>query len=521
MFNVSFSQNIQWQNTIGGSDVDLLWSVNQTLDSGYILGGMSNSNISGDKLENSLGIFDFWVIKLDGVGNTQWQNTIGGDGYEWLYSVNNTTDGGYILGGISKSNISGDKTENNLGGSDYWVVKLNAAGSIQWQNTIGGSSVDALNSIQQTVDGGYILGGTSASNISGDKTENSLGLVDYWVIKLDSLGNIQWQNTIGGSLNDHLMSIQQTISGDYILGGFSESNISGDKSENSLGDADYWVVKLDTSGNTQWQNTIGGDTIDELRSIQQTLDGGYILGGSSLSNISGDKTENSLGGYDYWIVKLDSVGNIQWQNTIGGNSYEQLFKVKQASDSGFFLGGYSFSNISGDKTENNLGGSDFWIIKMDSIGNIQWQNTIGGSLWDALISLDATNDNNYILGGISDSDISFDKTENCLGDYDYWVVKINDTTLTTSLPQLPQLPNYPITLSPNPADELIVIGYQFNKGDVIRLTDVLGKTVFTKTFSSPPSALRLPVTAFPNGIYFLSLQSEKKAFHQKLVIAHQ
>ncbi|MBK7853609.1 MAG: hypothetical protein IPJ79_00665 [Bacteroidetes bacterium] len=135
----------------------------------------------------------------------EWQNTIGGSGYDRLFSSQQTNDGGYITGGISYSNISGDKTENCIGNWDYWIVKTDATGNIQWQNTIGGNGNDFLLSIQQTVDGGYILGGSSASNISGDKTENSNGWDDYWLVKTDATGNIQWQNTIGGNDWDELI----------------------------------------------------------------------------------------------------------------------------------------------------------------------------------------------------------------------------------------------------------------------------------------------------------------------------
>ena len=196
------------------------------------------------------------------------------------------------------------------------------AQEIEWQNTIGGNYYDQLNSIQQTSDGGYILGGWSDSNISGDKTEDSQGNYDYWVVKLDAAGNIQWQNTIGGNSVDYLTSIQHTTDGGYILGGWSNSGVSGDKTENSQGANDYWVVKLDPIGYIQWQNTIGGGSYDYLTSIQQTTDGGYILGGMSQSDVSGDKTEICQGDFDYWVVKLDASGNIQWQNTIGGNSWD-------------------------------------------------------------------------------------------------------------------------------------------------------------------------------------------------------
>ena len=423
---LSNAQVIEWQNTIGGSNYDELNAIMPTSDRGYILGGWSISNISGDKTENQLGNDDYWIVKTDSLGVIQWQNTIGGSGSDRNLSIAQTTVGGYILGGWSNSNISSDKTENCNGDWDYWIVKIDSLGNIEWQNTIGGSGEDRLNSIAQTTDGGYILGGMSNSNISSDKTENSNGDWDYWIVKTDSIGVIQWQNTIGGNGGDGLHSIAQSSDGGYILGGYSASDISGDKSENSNGFIDFWIVKTDSLGTILWQNTIGGDDWDELTSIQQTSEGGYILGGWSESSISGDKTENCKGDYDYWIVKTDSLGAIQWQNTIGGSNNDKLYSIVQTSDLGYFLGGWSSSNISGDKTENSNGGWDFWIVKTDSIGVILWQNNIGGGNPDVLYSLAQTTDGEYILGVSSSSNISGDKTENTNGGLDYWIVKITD-----------------------------------------------------------------------------------------------
>lgn len=433
VIGTAFAQDpqIQWQNTIGGNNEDRLYSIQQTADGGYICGGRSVSSISGDKTENSQGSHDYWIVKLDASGNIQWQNTIGGGGWDELLSIQQTVDGGYICGGGSSSNISGNKTENSWGFNDYWVVKVDSAGNIQWQNTIGGNGGDLLTSIQQTDDGGYICGGSSSSNISGDKTENSQGSLDYWIVKLDASGNVTWQNTIGGIDVDGLESIQQTADGGYICGGSSSSNISGDKTENSQGHYDYWVVKLDSSGNIQWQNTLGGYRADNLNSIQQTLDGGFICGGTSTSDtISGDKTENHLGYYAYWVVKLTAAGNIAWQNTISGNGGDLLKAIQQTADGGYICGGYSHSDISGDKTENNQGIADYWIVKLDTSGSIQWQNTIGGNSLDILLSIQQTTEGGYICGGYSDSPNSGDKTENSQGIDDYWVVKLkNDSCL--------------------------------------------------------------------------------------------
>ncbi len=505
---ISFSQTapgIEWQNTIGGSGPDELYSIRQTTDGGYILAGWSSSNISGDKTENSWNnSYDYWLVKTDASGVILWQNTIGGNVEEQLRSIHQTSDGGFILGGYSDSNISGDKTENCFQGSyDYWIVKTDASGNIQWQNTIGGNGYDYLYSIQQTADGGYIMGGTSSSYISGDKTENSNGGIDYWIVKTDATGSIQWQNTIGGNDDDILNSIQQTADGGYILGGWSESNISGDKSENTNGVRDYWIVKTDATGNIQWQNTIGGSTGDLLQAIQQTSDGGYLLGGWSNSNISGDKTENSIGGTDYWIVKTDASGSIQWQNTIGGNSNDQLNSIYQTSDGGYILGGNSISNISGDKTENCIGTSDYWVIKTDTSGDIQWQNTIGGSNIDVLLSIQQTAGGGYILGGPSYSNISGDKSENCIGYEDYWIVKLFPDTITgiTNL----QSSIFNVQLSPNPVTNKLNVKTNNNELSEIILYDISSRKLLQQKFTNSVS---LNTEQLAKGLYLYEVRNK-------------
>jgi len=486
---------IQWQNTIVGIKFEELQSLQQTADGGYILGGISESNIFGDKSENSLGGQDYWVVKLDDTGAIQWENTIGGNSFDELTSLKQTVDGGYILGGYSLSGVSGDKTEHCKGEDDYWVVKLDGTGMIQWQNTIGGLSYDQLFSIQQTSDGGYILGGSSHSGISGDKTEGSLGGSDYWVVKLNASGDIQWQNTIGGNDTDILTSLQQTTDGGYILGGQSTSNISGDKTEYCLGAIDYWVVKLNSTGDVQWQNTIGGYNSDLFTSIQQTADEGYIIGGYSWSPLSGDKTEHSLGNIDYWVLKLNATGDIQWQNTIGGTGFDQLYSIQQTADGGYILGGNSDSQISGDKIENNMGIEDYWVLKLDATGVIQWQNTIGGNNSDRLRACQQTADGGYILGGFSGSNISGDKTEICWGSYDYWIIKLAPETVPTG--EAP--PAYTgVTIYPNPTTDVLFV--RCETATTLCLQNTIGQILTTQTILGQGE---IDLSRYPNGIYFL------------------
>lgn len=427
-FTAANAQSIQWQNTIGGTAWDYLYSIEQTTDGGFIAGGHSRSNTSPDKNENCINnSHDYWVLKLDPLGNIQWQNTIGGGNADLLRVIHQTSDGGYILTGSSLSDSGFDKTKNSNGLCDFWIMKLDGYGNIQWQNTIGGSASDSAFTVEPTYDGGYIFGGISLSNISGDKAENCIGLWDYWIVKTDSIGNIEWQNTIGGTGNDYLSYVAQTPDGGYFVGGSSESNISGDKTENSKGPVSIWILKLDNIGNILWQKTIGGSALDYLFDVVQVFDGGYVIASSSTSPVSGDKTEWFYPNYDYWVFKIDSIGNILWQNTIGGNGVDQLTAICTTSDNGFLLGGVSTSDISFDKTESCRGIYDYWVVKITNIGDIQWQKTIGGDENDLLFNVSQNLDGSYILGGYSMSNMSGDKTENNVGlgwQADYWIVQI-------------------------------------------------------------------------------------------------
>lgn len=422
-----FSQEIIWQKTVGGGNIDILTTIHHANDKGVVCGGFSYSPVSGNKSDGLIGFNDYWIVKIDSVGNLEWQNDIGGNFSDELKSITMTSDGGYLCGGTSSSGISGDKTDASKGGEDYWLVKLNSAGSIEWQKTIGGSALDEFVSIAADVDGGFICGGYSNSMISGDKTENSFAFYDFWIVKIDSVGNILWQNTIFGSQPDHLSSIRPCVDGGYICGGTSYSSATGDKSENPCnGSRDFWILKLDSIGNIQWQNTIGGNFQDYLSSVMQTPDGGFICGGSSNSLVTCDKTTDRIGGYDQWIVKLDSIGNIEWQRTIGSDSDDFLSSIEVTVDGGFICSGHTLGDISGHKNENSLGLEDFWIVRLDSSGEILWSNVIGGIDKDYDSFIVPTLDSVLFCGGSSSSTNSGDKTENSFGTTDYWILKLND-----------------------------------------------------------------------------------------------
>src|SRR5690606_22021831 len=274
---------IQWEQSYGGSDYDEAHAIQQTADGGYIVAGWSRSN-NGD-ISNNHGEGDFWVVKLDNTGILQWQISLGGSDGDGAWAIQQSTDNGYIIAGSSSSN-NGDVSGNH-GGDDFWVVKLDNGGALQWQKSLGGAFLDVAHTIQQTTDGGYILAGQSNS-VNGNVSGNH-GSADFWVVKIDNTGTLQWQKSLGGSLLDIAHSIQQTTDGGYIVAGYSSSN-DGNVSGNH-GGADYWVVKLDNTGTLQWQKSLGGSGDDIANAVQQTTDGGYIVTGYSNSN-DGDVSGN-------------------------------------------------------------------------------------------------------------------------------------------------------------------------------------------------------------------------------------
>ena len=314
----------------------------------------------------------------------QWDKRFGGTGDDGLAAFQQTTDGGYILGGLSHSGISGDKTQDDwdvtYSTNDYWIVKIDVAGNKQWDKRFGGFDEDGLMALQQTFDGGYILGGTSFSGIGGDKTQSTRSGEDYWIVKIDSLGNKQWDKRFGGTTGaNDLYSVVQTREGGYLLCGYSNSGVGGDKTQpnwdvtNSY--HDFWVVKIDSAGTKQWDKRFGGIKEDGGIAIQ-TNDGGYMLGGGTSSELSGDKTQTGWGDQDYWIVKIDSLGNKLWDKPYGGTGTDVINSLIQTKEGGYALMGFSRSPISGDKTAVRGG---YWVVKTDSAGNKQWDNGFDGT----------------------------------------------------------------------------------------------------------------------------------------------
>ncbi len=509
------------QHAYGGLGGSYTADMKITADGGLIIGGSSFSKKGYDKTKDSYGDYgDFWVVKTDAAGRVLWDKTLGGIDDEVLTSVNQTRDHGYLIGGTSVSGISFDKTGASRGGIDYWVVKLDSNGNKLWDKTLGGSGDDYPHSIDTTSDGGFIIGGASNSPISGEKTSGVFGTSDFWIVKLDSSGNIQWDKTIGGNGDDQLYSLKQTRDGGYILGGNSTSGISGNKTEKVRGPIDFWIVKTDATGNVVWDKTLGGNGGENLRSIIQTADGGYLAGGISDSNLSGDKTKRSRGGTDYWIVKLDAAANVLWDNTFGGFKADELSAVQQTKDSGYILTGSSPSDASIDKTESarTAGLPDYWVIKTDKGGNKQWDKTIGGAGLDYSYAVSEYKRNNYVVAGRSTSSVSYDRTKRLKGSCDYWIVLLNYTKPAVSIAAT-------TVVSANEskvADNNFII-YPNPSKDIIYVQST-GKAAFVLTNQSGKTVLtkiingngQISVAHLPAGIYYL--QNTATGAKQKIAV---
>jgi len=346
----------EWEISLGGSDDDVATSVQQTSDDGYIVAGRSHSN--DVDITTPRGGYDYWIVKLHDDGSFDWQKSFGGPGDDKAYAIRQTHDNGYIIAGVSSSD--GGDVSGNQGCEDYWIVKTDVNGNIQWQRSFGGSNEDIARSVEQTTDGGYIVAGTTLSN-DGDVAGNpgNHGGLDYWIVKLDAAGNMQWQKTIGGSGDDQASSIKQTLDGGYIVVGSSGSD-DGDATVN-LGLLDYWIVKLNASGVIQWERSFGGSGIDVATSVQQTTDKGYIVAGAS-DSVDYDVAGNH-GSFDYWVEKLDSSGTKQWGISLGGNGNDLGNSVLQDQGGNYVVAGSANSQNNGNVTGNH-GSSDFWVVKL-------------------------------------------------------------------------------------------------------------------------------------------------------------
>ena len=369
---IAFASNpppeVEWEQYYGGTNQESAWAGDQTSDGGYMIVGTTQSYGAGNT--------DFYLVKTDADGNMEWQNTYGGIGYDSAFGGQQTADGGYI--------IAGTTTSYGAGSHDCYLVKTDASGNMEWQQTYGDSDNDGAYWVQQTSDGGYI--------IAGDTASYDIGEYDVLLIKTDNLGNVEWQQNYGDSDWDYAESVYQTSDGGYITAG--ETCINDE-------DGDAYLVKTDASGNITWQTIFGGSGYDAAYSVCQASDGGYIAAGYTVPEAGGAG--------DILLFKTDSSGNVIWDEAIGGSVDEYTYSVRQTSDGGFIIAGATCSYGAGQY--------DMYIVKTDASGNTEWEKTVGGASSEGTAYGVQTADGGYIIFG--------DTHSYGAGSNDFYLVKLS------------------------------------------------------------------------------------------------
>lgn len=350
------------------------------------------------------------IVSVSQIPNIEWQYYYGGNSFDTVYDQKQTLDGGYILIGSTNST----DIPNFHNNQEILILKINSLGILLWQKSIGGSFNESSSNIIVTSDNGYLISGYTSSN-DFDFTLNN-GNSDSFLMKLDQNGNILWQKTYGGSNFDNAMNVLETNDGGYILGGTSNS-IDGDVLLNN-GDNDFWLLKINNLGTILWQRNFGGNGYDSLNNLIKTSDGGYIMTGETYS--TNLPSYHNAG--DVLVIKTDSLGNLIWQKCFGGSNWDYGSKVIETSDGNLLIGGSTRSS-NFDVTFNHGGFFDFWVFKINQNGILIWQKTYGGSNGEQLTSIIETNDGNYLACGLSNS-IDGDLTINNGGN-DFWILKVS------------------------------------------------------------------------------------------------
>ena len=413
----------QWSFHYGGSAVDIPYVIKFTTGNGTIVAGYTDSKDGQPGMHNNRDYWDLWVAKLNSCGDIEWQRSAGGTGYESARDIAQTADGGFIVLGETNSS-DGDVVAGHGGTKDIWLLKLSAAGNIEWQKRYGGSGFDIGNHIEIMSDGSYLIAGTTSSNDGDINGNHSTGtFTDAVLMKIAASGAMQWSKCFGGSKNDELLDFR-IINGKIFTAGYANS-IDGDIPP-SQKNYDSWLLALDADGNKIFSKVYGGSQNDVAYTMTVGNDNSLTLAGYTTSN-DGD-VSGAKGSQDFWALNPSLEGNINWQRVAGGTDAEYANTIITDKDGGYLLGGLSYSN-DGDVTASK-GEGDYWMVKLDAAGKMLWQRSFGGSGNDNLHSIiqNVANNEVYLAG---DSDSGDGDFSNAMGDVDFGVIKLKDPLLQT------------------------------------------------------------------------------------------
>ncbi|MDB3887436.1 SprB repeat-containing protein, partial [bacterium] len=400
--DASYTKPDVWLKFYGGAGLEYTRELVKTSDGGSIFTARITD---GTDIPGHIGGHDGWVVKLDKDGNVEWTRVLGGSQAEYFHSIKEDADGNYILGGGTSSadtlNADGD-IPSNQGGSDLWAVKLDPSGNTLWSKTYGSSLAESCDFVSVTSDGGYLLGGSTWSpdgSIFPDSIGSS-GRNDFWVVKLDVNGNMEWNKVLGGIGYEGVGNVLEHQDGTYYIVGVTYATGGSDFAGiPQKGASDLGIVRLSSTGDLLWAGVYGGSGADGfLHRGVEAADGGIVIGGRSKS--ADMDVPSNQGGYDYWALKIDTTGNLLWSKTYGGSADDYFTEISATADNGFLLTGWTESN-DGD-IHGSHGGSEIWSVKIDSIGDTLWTQAYGGLGDDEGYGIIETAPGTFLLLGIYD-----------------------------------------------------------------------------------------------------------------------
>ncbi|WP_340201282.1 hypothetical protein [Ascidiimonas sp. W6] len=390
----NFKAELDWMRNYGGSADDTAQDIITTLDGGFAVLGYTNS-IDGIIADKTTPVNDYWLLKFDSEGNLQWNKTYGGSKDDRGQALIQSNDGSYAIAGYSMSS-DGDASANQ-GFHDNWILKLNTSGEILWEKSFGYAGHDHAYDIIQTSDGGYFVSGfldvtgSGGAGNTGRSSVSAHGVGEFWATRLNASGAIVWQRYFGGTNNDRAHAVVQANDGGFVLAGYTESD-DFDISE-SNGSYDFWALKISADGAQLWERTYGGSGIDRANAIVKTLDNGYIIVGGS--NSSDGMISRNFGNSDVWAIKINDAGKMEWERSYGGLDFEDAEGITATADGGFLITGNSKSTDN-DLIENK-GENDIWVFKINASGQLKWQKTMGGTGLDLGFDAFQSPNGNYVI----------------------------------------------------------------------------------------------------------------------------